>query len=306
MIPGATKLEQEAELRGPQAQRDHERARVAAHYENHPDIFSLVLDRRLAYATGIFAGEDEDLETAQARKYAWIRAELAIRPGERLLDVGCGWGSNLLYLAEHTAASWVTGIDPKAWVSMHRKHHAYSDGRDDPHSPRNVGIWGVLVAQLRSYERELFGLLARHPSCTARVADLEFGVGWCNRRGLWWLPYALHATIAAGLGIAAGWLLGAAWFAGLMSHPIEGWMVNAFGHAMGRRNFGTPDDSRNNYLVALLVFGEGLQNNHHHRPSSARFAYRGHEPDLGFVLCRVLARLGLLEIDEANLLAKRP
>lgn len=200
---------------------------------------------------------------------------------------------------------WVTGIDPKAWVSMHRKHHACSDERDDPHSPRNVGIWGVLAAQLRSYERELFGLLARHPSSTARVADLEFGVSWCNQRGLWWLPHALHATIAAGFGVAAGWLVGAAWFAGLMSHPIEGWMVNAFGHAMGRRNFDTPDDSRNNYLVALLVFGEGLQNNHHHRPSSARFAYRAHEPDLGFVMCRVLARLGLLEIDEANLLPKR-
>jgi len=98
-----TQLEREAAARGPAAQREHERQAVAAHYENHPEIFSLVLDRRLAYATGIFREEGEDLETAQARKYAWIAEHLAVQPGQSVLDVGCGWGSNLLYLAEHTA-----------------------------------------------------------------------------------------------------------------------------------------------------------------------------------------------------------
>ena len=99
-----TQLEHEADARGRELQREHERARVAAHYENDPEIFSLVLDRRLAYATGMFASEHEDLEAAQARKYAWIRDQLALAPGMRVLDVGCGWGSNLLYLAEHTGA----------------------------------------------------------------------------------------------------------------------------------------------------------------------------------------------------------
>ncbi len=106
MTAVATQLEREAEGRGAATQREHERQAVAAHYENHPEIFSLVLDRRLAYATGIFEAESEELETAQARKYAWIADQLAIRPGERVLDVGCGWGSNLLYLAEHTAGSF--------------------------------------------------------------------------------------------------------------------------------------------------------------------------------------------------------
>ena len=85
-------------------QREHERVAVAAHYEHDARIFSLVLDRRLAYATGIFEHADDDLETAQARKYAWICDRLALAPGARVLDVGCGWGSNLLYLAEHTQA----------------------------------------------------------------------------------------------------------------------------------------------------------------------------------------------------------
>jgi cyclopropane-fatty-acyl-phospholipid synthase len=83
-------------------QREYERARVAEHYEHHPEIFELVLDRRLAYATAIFARPGEALDAAQERKYGWIAEQLDIRPGERALDVGCGWGSNLLYLAEHT------------------------------------------------------------------------------------------------------------------------------------------------------------------------------------------------------------
>lgn len=97
-----TQAEREANLRSAADQREHERQAVAAHYEHDPDIFSLVLDRRLAYATGVFLDPGEDLETAQERKYARIASKLAIRPGERVLDVGCGWGSNLLYLAQHT------------------------------------------------------------------------------------------------------------------------------------------------------------------------------------------------------------
>jgi cyclopropane-fatty-acyl-phospholipid synthase len=83
-------------------QREFERRSVAEHYEHDPSIFRLVLDERLGYATGMFAHPDEALDTAQERKYAWIAEQLDVRPGERVLDVGCGWGSNLLYLAQAT------------------------------------------------------------------------------------------------------------------------------------------------------------------------------------------------------------
>jgi cyclopropane-fatty-acyl-phospholipid synthase len=95
-------VEQEAAVRTKQQQREYERAQVAAHYQNSPEVFSLVLDSALTYSTGIYISPEDDLETVQQRKFAYIQRLLAIQPGERVLDVGCGWGSNLLYLAAHT------------------------------------------------------------------------------------------------------------------------------------------------------------------------------------------------------------
>ena len=203
--------------------------------------------------------------------------------------------------------NWVTSLDPKGWVCMHRMHHAYSDTDADPHSPMNGGILSVFRAQHKSYERTLAGLHRGNTRYTAHVEDLDFPVHWLNTKRLWLLPLAIHFTIGllfATLGRMP--LLGACYFMGLMCHPIQGWLVNSFGHARGGRNFDTPDNSRNNRWVAWLIVGEGLQNNHHAHPASAKFSYAPGEHDDGYLLCRLCEKLGLLTIQQATLIPECP
>ena len=193
--------------------------------------------------------------------------------------------------------NWVTGIDPKAWCCMHRMHHKYSDTPEDPHSPLTSGVLAVMLGQLHSYNRTLSGLLKGREPYSSMVADLDFPVNWLNRKRLWILPYLLHAAIATFVAIVFGApLLALAYWMGIMSHPIQGWMVNAMAHTWGYRNFATADNSRNNTLVAWLVWGEGYQNNHHEMPMSAKFSVKWWEVDLGYVLCKLGRAMGVLEI----------
>jgi stearoyl-CoA desaturase (delta-9 desaturase) len=147
------------------------------------------------------------------------------------------------------------------------------------------------------------GLAKGNPDYISHVEDLDFPINWLNRSGLWYVPYAVHLGLAVALAALTGyWLLGASYFVGIMSHPIEGWVVNALGHAVGGRNFDTPDNSRNNHLAAWLIVGEGFQNNHHRYPASARFSYRWPEVDLGYALCRALEAVRLLEVRRDTLM----
>jgi len=200
--------------------------------------------------------------------------------------------------------NWITGLDPKGWSVMHRRHHAFSDTEQDPHSPVNVGLRGIVFEQLRSYEAVLRGLARKDPEYTRFASDLDFELNWLNRHGLWWLPYAVH--VVAGLAIALAWdpWVGLAWTLGILSHPLQGGAVNAMGHSIGGRNFATADQSTNNLLVAVLVAGEGYQNNHHAWPESAKFSYRPWEADWGFGACLLLEGLGLVTIDYESLIAE--
>jgi stearoyl-CoA desaturase (delta-9 desaturase) len=70
--------------------------------------------------------------------------------------------------------------------------------------------------------------------------------------------------------------------------------INSLAHRWGSRRFATDDDSRNNWLLALLTFGEGWHNNHHHFPGSVRQGFAWWEIDLTWYLLRAMAALGLV------------
>lgn len=199
-------------------------------------------------------------------------------------------------LVQHTG-NWFTGLDPKGWVCMHRLHHDHSDSELDPHSPTHFGIIGVFYAQLKSYKRILYKLGKGDEKISAVVADIPYGVSWLNRNNLWYLPYIVHGAVALALAFIGGWyLLGACYFLGMMSHPVQGWLVNSFGHAKGYRNFNTNDNSTNNTLVAWTVMGEGYQNNHHSYPASPKFSHHWYEIDPGYGLCLALDAVSMIKI----------
>lgn len=199
---------------------------------------------------------------------------------------------------------WLTGVDPKGWVVMHRLHHAHSDTPDDPHTPQSKGVRGFLSMfglQLKGYNRVLDGLRAGEERYTSLGRDIA--TSWPMRTKQTWLPILLHVVLALAIVVAGGgWLLGAAFFLGMMSHVLQGAVINYFGHAHGGRNFVSDDDSRNNHFAAWLVLGEGFQNNHHRWPSSARFSYRPGEVDLGYLACLVLEKLRVLDISRRTLM----
>ncbi len=78
-----------------------DRSAIAYHYDVSNDFYQLWLDRRMVYSCAYFAAPDEDLDTAQERKLDYVCRKLRLRPGERLLDLGCGWGGLVIHAAQH-------------------------------------------------------------------------------------------------------------------------------------------------------------------------------------------------------------
>jgi cyclopropane-fatty-acyl-phospholipid synthase len=98
---------EEARLRGFLHSRGRDAQAIAHHYDVSNEFYAMVLGPSMTYSCAVFEDPDEPLEVAQARKYELICAKLDLQPGERLLDVGCGWGSMLIHAARHHG---VTGV----------------------------------------------------------------------------------------------------------------------------------------------------------------------------------------------------
>jgi stearoyl-CoA desaturase (delta-9 desaturase) len=176
---------------------------------------------------------------------------------------------------------WVTtGIRPRQWVAVHRKHHAFTDVDGDPHSPILEGFAAVQFGNVRMYRRVI-----RQTDVVERYAkDLA--------PDRWDRVLFDHALLGLGIGVtllclAFGWELGLAAAAlHTVAYLFLNASINAVGHTYGTQPYA--NTSRNNQWLAFLTGGEGLHNNHHAAPTSARFALSKGEIDPGWWAVRLL------------------
>lgn len=176
---------------------------------------------------------------------------------------------------------WVsTGIRPRQWVAVHRKHHAFTDVQGDPHSPVLHGWVKVQLLNVAMYRRE-----ANNAETVARYAR-DIPVTRMDR-----VAYD-HALVGLALGVAGavavfGWRVGLlAAFVHVNLYLGGSAAVNAIGHHFGRRPY--ENNAGNLQWLAFITAGEGLHNNHHAAPTSARLSHRWYEIDPAWYVIKVL------------------
>jgi len=194
---------------------------------------------------------------------------------------------------------------PLWWACVHRIHHQYSDQPGDPHSPSTSLFWGhmqwIFTVDPQRLSLETY---AKY------IPDLVHDpfLRWLHRRHTWFLVYVVHAILIAGIGFGIGFLvndnLAAAVLFGTQVFVWAvlvrtayvwhvTWLVNSFSHRWGYRSYDTDDQSRNNFIVALLTNGEGWHNNHHAAPRACSQGHRWWEIDLTFIVVQMLQSIGL-------------
>ncbi|MFZ3376089.1 MAG: cyclopropane-fatty-acyl-phospholipid synthase family protein [Chthoniobacterales bacterium] len=103
-------------IRGKRHSLERDRQAVTLHYDVSNDFYRLWLDRRMVYSCAYFASQAEELDVAQERKLDYLCRKLRLRPGQRLLDIGCGWGALVIHAAKHfgVRAKGLTLSEPQA------------------------------------------------------------------------------------------------------------------------------------------------------------------------------------------------
>ncbi len=170
------------------------------------------------------------------------------------------------------------------WAAKHRAHHKHSDTALDVHSPRLRGFWyahfgWIFSATEGEADYDMVSDLSRYPE-----------LRWLDRHR--YLPAALLGVavwwFAGWSGLVVGFLLSTV----LVQHCT--FLINSLAHVHGKRRYATGDDSRNNWILALITGGEGWHNNHHHYPSSARQGFFWWEVDLTYYVLRLLSFAGIV------------
>lgn len=186
---------------------------------------------------------------------------------------------------------------PLWWVAHHRHHHLHADREDDVHSPLKRGFWWAhcgwifslkhrgtnerLVPDLRKYrELRLLDDFYMLPPLMLAVSTYLLGAT---------LERLAPETHTSGLQMLTwGFFVSTV----LVHHST--YSANSIGHLFGSRRFNTRDGSHNNFIVALLTFGDGWHNNHHHYPASARHGFYWWEIDITHCVLKCLSWFGVV------------
>ncbi|MGO8687570.1 MAG: class I SAM-dependent methyltransferase [Candidatus Dormibacteria bacterium] len=129
--PDPRGLPVEARLHGRLHSRSRDREAIRHHYDQPPEFYRLFLGRTLTYSCAYFPSPDTDLDAAQEAKLELVCRKLRLRPGERLLDIGCGWGSLVFHAAEHWGieALGITASPRQAEWAMRQVRERGLEGR---------------------------------------------------------------------------------------------------------------------------------------------------------------------------------
>jgi cyclopropane-fatty-acyl-phospholipid synthase len=190
------------------AGRKSTKPEIQFHYDVGNDFYELWLDPSMLYTCAYYRNESDDLATAQINKLDHICRKLRLRPGERLLDIGCGWGGLVMHAAEHYGVD-ATGITLSAAQSVYSQQRIAERGlgdrcrvqmldfRDLPFSARFDKISSVGVTehvpenQQPAYFARVFqalepaGLFLNHCEVSIRTARQTNRLGERIGRWLW-------------------------------------------------------------------------------------------------------------------------
>ena len=120
-----------ADLTGDLHSIDRDRQAISYHYDVSNNFYALWLDRNLVYSCAYFDDANEELDTAQLRKLDYICRKLRLKPGQHLLDIGCGWGGLVKYAADNygVGVKGITLSQPQAELANQRLVEAGLDDR---------------------------------------------------------------------------------------------------------------------------------------------------------------------------------
>ena len=186
---------------------------------------------------------------------------------------------------------------PLWWASHHRDHHAHSDQKGDVHSPVQYGFWWshmgwFTVPANFATKIKLIQDFAKFPEL--RMLDrFDVFIFLIVASSTYGLGAALNAY-APELGTNGMQMLIWGCFISTVALYHVTYMINSLAHVKGSRRYETKDDSRNNFILALLAFGEGWHNNHHYYPNSARQGFFWWEIDMSYYILVVLSWFGLV------------